>query len=90
MISKHVFLNMDTKQTGLNLDVCDYFSKLINKKPVSLHSIKGRKHILTSPDELRRMYYDYCIGIIREQEPFFDKKYDVVNHPNYTDSKISE
>ena len=37
---------------------------------------------LLTPDEVRLLDNDYCLLFLRGERPIFDKKYDLLKHPN--------
>lgn len=52
-----------------------------NRKASGSYNIDGRDLIQSA--ELGRLEYENCVVLIAGEQPLFEKKYDVVNHPNY-------
>lgn len=74
----------------------DYVSKQLGKETMSKRSYSQQRGLkgslstsdditareLLTPDEVRRLPTDDAIAIVRGEKPIYDKKYDLMKHPN--------
>lgn len=83
---------------GKDLTTAEYISKTLGKQTIttkdrslsvsaksgnSSQSYKQSARELMMPDELVGMSNSHCVVIVRGVDPFYDKKYDYKNHPQY-------
>ena len=83
---------------GKDLTTAEYISKTLGKQTIttkdrslsvsakngsSSQSYKQSARELMMPDELVGMSNSHCVVIVRGVDPFYDKKYDYKDHPQY-------
>lgn len=79
----------------------DYFSKKLGKTTIRARSLNGQKagreggrygyqqtgRELMMPEEIQqKMPFQYCIVMMNHTNPFYDKKYDLKNHPLFRET----
>lgn len=94
--------NCDTNiLLGANdITTAEYYVKLMGKGTIRARSVgytSGKKkgssmniqqtgRELMTIDEIRSMPFEKCIVLVSGEDPFYDDKYDLENHPRYKDS----
>ena len=75
-------------------ETCKYISDLLGETTIKVKnrsrskkggsdSFSASKRLLMTPDEVRRLNRRKCIVIIAGLDPFMDKKYNFLRHPNF-------
>ena len=71
-----------SKRLGKSTVYVDSTSKTLGVKGSSSQSVQSIERELMKPDEVGKMDRGDCILFINGEKPVYDKKYDVLKHPN--------